>query len=162
MHTLNLVSLCCSHDEALHTWLFKMRPMMMLIRLRECAVWWESSLGANIRRYIFWCCSKNENHFLSLTTACKKCIYQLCVPILNYWKWHINLPCTCVHDVLSLLTLLNCWSHPTKFSHMGRKRKMSIHVPVFVLVRQSCPLFFFFFKYKCDLVNTVFVLSVWY
>ena len=29
-------SLCCSREETLHTWLSKLRPVKMLIRLREC------------------------------------------------------------------------------------------------------------------------------
>ena len=29
--------LCCPYEEALHPWLPKMRPVQMLIRLRECA-----------------------------------------------------------------------------------------------------------------------------
>ena len=33
----------------------KMRPMKILIRLRECAGWSESSLGAHVRRYLSWC-----------------------------------------------------------------------------------------------------------
>ena len=32
----------------------KMRPVKILIRLCECAGWSESSLGAHVRRYIFW------------------------------------------------------------------------------------------------------------
>ena len=38
----------------LHHWLFKMRPVKILIRLRECAVWSESSLGAHVCSYVFW------------------------------------------------------------------------------------------------------------
>ena len=37
-----------------HTWLFKMRPGKILIRLRKCAGWSESSLGEHALRYIFW------------------------------------------------------------------------------------------------------------
>ena len=39
-------SLCCPHEETLHPWLIKMRPVKILIRLRECAGWSESLLGA--------------------------------------------------------------------------------------------------------------------
>ena len=46
------------HEETLHPWLSlsKMRPVKILIRLRECAVWSESSLGAYVRRYLIWRC----------------------------------------------------------------------------------------------------------
>ena len=49
-------SLRCSHDQTFHPWLSKMRPVKILIRLRECADWSESSLGAHVRRYVFWVC----------------------------------------------------------------------------------------------------------
>ena len=41
-------SLRCPHEETLHPWLPKVRPMNILIRLRECAGWSESSLGAHV------------------------------------------------------------------------------------------------------------------
>ena len=47
-------SLHYPHEETLHPWLSKMCPVKILIRLRECAVWSESSLVARARRYIFW------------------------------------------------------------------------------------------------------------
>ena len=43
-------------QETLHPWLSKMCPVKILIRLRKCAVWSESSLGASIGRYVFWRC----------------------------------------------------------------------------------------------------------
>ena len=43
----------CSREETLHPWLPKMRPVKILIRLRVCAGWSESSLGAHFRRYVF-------------------------------------------------------------------------------------------------------------
>ena len=46
-------NLCCTHEETWHLCLSKMRLVKILIRLRECAVWSESSLGAHIRRYVF-------------------------------------------------------------------------------------------------------------
>ena len=48
----------CPHEHFLRPWSSKMRPMKILIRLRECAVWSESSLGAHVRRYVFWCSGK--------------------------------------------------------------------------------------------------------
>ena len=53
-NTRSLISLCCPHEETLHPWLSKIRPVKVLIRLRECAGWSESSLGAHVRRYVFW------------------------------------------------------------------------------------------------------------
>ena len=45
-------SICYPHEETLHACLSKMRPVKILIRLRECAGWSESSLGADIQRYV--------------------------------------------------------------------------------------------------------------
>ena len=47
-------NLRCPHEETLHPWLSKMRPVKILIRLRECAGWSESPLGAHVRRYFSW------------------------------------------------------------------------------------------------------------
>ena len=44
------------HEETLHPWLSKLHPMKIQIRLRECAVWSESSMGAHVRRNVFWSC----------------------------------------------------------------------------------------------------------
>ena len=44
------------HERTLHPWLSKMRQVKILIRLRECAVWSESSLGAPVHRYTFCRC----------------------------------------------------------------------------------------------------------
>ena len=44
----------CPHEEALCSWLSKMRPAKILIRLRECAGRFESALGKHIQRYVFW------------------------------------------------------------------------------------------------------------
>ena len=41
-------SLYCPHEETLHPWLSKMRPLKILIRLCECANWSEASLGAHV------------------------------------------------------------------------------------------------------------------
>ena len=38
--------------RTLHSWLSKKRPVTILIRLRECAGWSESSLGAPVRLYL--------------------------------------------------------------------------------------------------------------
>ena len=47
-------NLRCPHEETLHHWLSKIRPRKILIRLCECTVWSESSLGTHVRRYVFW------------------------------------------------------------------------------------------------------------
>ena len=47
-------SLRCPHEETLYHWLSETRTVKILIRLRECAVWSESSLGAHVQRYVFW------------------------------------------------------------------------------------------------------------
>ena len=44
-------SLRCSHEETLNPCLSKMRPVKILIRLRESAGWSESSVYAHVRRY---------------------------------------------------------------------------------------------------------------
>ena len=42
----------CPYEDILHHWLFKMRTVMILMRLCECAGWYETSLCAQFRRYI--------------------------------------------------------------------------------------------------------------
>ena len=53
-HLRSLNSLRCPHEETLHPWLSKMRPVKILIRLHECAVWSESSLDAHVQWYVFF------------------------------------------------------------------------------------------------------------
>ena len=53
-------SLRCPHEETLHPWLSKMRPVRILIRQRECAGWSDSSLGTHVRRYVFLHCGSND------------------------------------------------------------------------------------------------------
>ena len=36
-HLGSMTSIRCPHEEILHSWLFKMQPMKILIRLCECA-----------------------------------------------------------------------------------------------------------------------------
>ena len=58
----------CPHEETLHPWFSKMHPVMIQIRLRECAGWSESSLGVHVRRYLSWHCGSITLmiHFRSL------------------------------------------------------------------------------------------------
>ena len=56
----------------LHPWQSKMRTVNILTRLRECAGWFESSLGAHIQRYVFWHCGSFDflffiEHCMNLT-----------------------------------------------------------------------------------------------
>ena len=53
-------------EETLYPSLSKTRPAKILIRVRECAVWSESSLGAHVRRYVFWRC---ESYYFSAMMA---------------------------------------------------------------------------------------------
>ena len=56
---------------ALHTWLSKMCPVKIVIRLRECAGWSESSLDACVRRYVFWRCAQRVwCMYITLTSLC--------------------------------------------------------------------------------------------
>ena len=57
------LNLRCLHEEALRRWLSKMRPVKILIRLRECAVWSESSLCAHVQRYLFSCYVKSRTPY---------------------------------------------------------------------------------------------------
>ena len=41
------------HEETLHSWLTKMRLVKILTRLRECASWSESSMGALVKGTFF-------------------------------------------------------------------------------------------------------------
>ena len=51
-------NLRCLHEKkTLYLWLSKMCPDKILIRLRECASWSESSLDAHVWRYAFWRCN---------------------------------------------------------------------------------------------------------
>ena len=50
-------------------WLSKMHPVKIQIRLRKCAVWSESSLGAHIRMHIFWWCG---SIYFSAVYLCKR------------------------------------------------------------------------------------------
>ena len=50
------------HMMKQYAWLSQIRPVKILIRLRESAGWSESSLGAHVRRHVFCrCCSFRVN-----------------------------------------------------------------------------------------------------
>ena len=70
-HPRSMSRVCCHQEETLHPWLSKLRPVKILIRLRECAVWSESSLGADIQRYVFWCCDPYKRRYSENATISK-------------------------------------------------------------------------------------------
>ena len=99
-------SLHCPHEQILHPWLLKIRPVKNLIRLRECAGWSESSLEANVRRYVFWrsgsfqfnkhgkypgqlwtCIPSDINFFCILLSKLNLWHYEN-TPIQIYWKFY--------------------------------------------------------------------------
>ena len=49
------------HEKILPFWPSKLWPVKILIRLRECAGWSESSLGAHVQRYVFCRCGPCED-----------------------------------------------------------------------------------------------------
>ena len=58
------LNLRCPHDETLHRWLPKLRQVKILIRLRNCAGWSDSSLGAHVQK----------ERFLTLRFVCSRVI----------------------------------------------------------------------------------------
>ena len=75
-------SICYPHEENLRPWLSKMRPVKILVKLRERASLSESSLGAHVQRYVFWRCGWN-NWRISLKGI-----------ILGYifWRYYSDIP----------------------------------------------------------------------
>ena len=47
-------SLRCTHEETLHPWLSKNKPREDSDQTARMRSWSESSLGAHVRRYVFW------------------------------------------------------------------------------------------------------------
>ena len=58
-HPRSLIRVGCLPEETLQPWLPKMRQVKILIRLRECAGWSESSLIAHVRMYVFSHCGSD-------------------------------------------------------------------------------------------------------
>ena len=67
-HPRSLIRLRCRQEGTLHHWLSKMCPVKILIRLRECAGWSESSLGAYAQRYVFWRFGSDSTVFYLICT----------------------------------------------------------------------------------------------
>ena len=59
-------SLRYSHEETLYHWLSEMRPVKILIRLRECVRWTESFLGGYVRRYTFFLTMRHIYNMIDL------------------------------------------------------------------------------------------------
>ena len=83
------------HEKNLHPWLSKLRQVKILIRLRECAGWSESSLGAHFGSRDFWHCTSSdvdiacsEQHF-RLTSLCKLYHYEN-TSIQIHRKFHLQ------------------------------------------------------------------------
>ena len=81
----------CPHEETLHSWLSKMRPVKILIRLRKCAGWSESSLGGHIWKYIFWRCGLDD--------------LRRCVRILSLLFDETHISCTDKRDAQTSLVI---------------------------------------------------------
>ena len=71
-------SLRCPHEETLHPWLSKICPVKILIRLRECAGWSESSLGAHVRRYVVWNCDSYDaqDYWFAKGRICSEVVFH--------------------------------------------------------------------------------------
>ena len=82
-------SLPCPHEETLHPSLSRMCPVKILIRLRECAGWSESSLGAHIRRYFFCRCDSNGIVMNGMCTAGVQSKLYIHVD----WSWFVSAIC---------------------------------------------------------------------
>ena len=60
-------SLSYPHAETLQSWLSQEHLVKILIRLHKCAAWSKSSLGAHVKRYVYWHCGwLSFNFILSL------------------------------------------------------------------------------------------------
>ena len=75
-------SLRCLREDILHPWQSKMRPVEILIRLRECAGWSESSLRAQICE-----CTLFDG---AAHIKCKINKISVCM-----WHWHACAMCKC-------------------------------------------------------------------
>ena len=77
-------SLRFPHEETFHPWLSRMRPVSILIKLRECEGWSESSLDTHICRYmyVFWRCAVYVCFVCQvrgLLPDCSRCSFGLCI-----------------------------------------------------------------------------------
>ena len=70
------------HEETLQLWLSKMCTVKILIRLRECAGWSESSLGTRGRKYVF--------NLMALFSCLGNCIS------IAFCNWVLEIPLTVI------------------------------------------------------------------
>ena len=59
----------CSLEITLHPWVFKMRTVKILIRLRECAGWSESSLSARPESTFSWRYGSSRTRLFRVRTS---------------------------------------------------------------------------------------------
>ena len=103
-------SLSCPHEETLNPCLSKMRRVKILIRLRECAGWSESSLCARPKvlfltlRFIYVCRNRNVS---SCRNKCNKFAtisafdYHFCrYTEYNLVQWHVTSVFSFLTDVI--------------------------------------------------------------
>ena len=104
----SLIIIGYPHEETLHPWLSKMHPVKILIRLRECAGWSESWLGAHVRRYIFWCCGLHDLglHYLLRPVCLTTLNLQLIRPTVS-----TNNISSCFHCIINYALEL-CYTIP--------------------------------------------------
>ena len=69
-----------SQEETLHSWLSKMRR----VKIPSCAVWSESSLGAHVQRYLFWCNGSMAQQMTLQTT--RPCLVICLIISVNDWR----------------------------------------------------------------------------
>ena len=102
-HSRSLISLRCPHEETLHPWLSKMRPVKTLIRLRECAGWSETSQGALIRRYVFLTLR------VILWTLREVRPWQSCTCNHPYVKWNLKRTFIPTLDATTKFVIMTIW-----------------------------------------------------
>ena len=87
-------------EQIYHLWLFKMRPVKILIRLRECAGWSESSLG-HCPKVHLWLCGSKYTPRQKLSIKFK--FYQVVIKSINKTKRSVR------NDKSQNLEPLCCW-----------------------------------------------------
>ena len=102
-------SLHCPRAEPLHHWLSKMRPRKILVSLRTCAGWSESSLGAHVRRYVYWRCGLPWEYQLFSYTVQSAQIRSL-VGVYFYVFFFFLIKQTAYSDLLQVSRLWPSWS----------------------------------------------------
>ena len=89
-------NLFCPHEKTLHPWLSKMCQGKILIRLRKCAGWSESSLGAHVQRYVFW---RSDTYLIF--------IIRMCILLLRIFDYTILVCCILWLFIFRLMDEMN-------------------------------------------------------